>query len=201
MPDRNIFAERERGLEDEYFHKQEVMLIEKIRERMAMVEELRKMSAGEGEVDEEVVEALQDLGYRDTTIRLLHLVPLVQIAWAEDGVSLDERKAILDIAATRGVTPDTEAQAQLLKWLDQRPDESFFKDSLRAIRILLEALPADQRDATRHDLVEYCTQIARVSGGFLGFHKISATERHHLEEIARMIGSNREETVRRVLGS
>jgi len=200
MPDRNIFAERERGLEDEYFHKQEVLLIEKIRQRMAMEEELRRMSAGEVAVDEEVVEALQDLGYKDTTIRLLHLVPLVQIAWAEDGVSLDERKAILDIAEGRGVTSETEAYGQLTKWLDQQPSETFFKDSLRAIRILLEALPAESREATRHDLVEYCTQIARVSGGFLGFHKISGVERGQIEEIARMIGSNREETVRRVLG-
>ncbi len=198
MPDRNIFAERERGLEDEYFHKQEVMLIEKIRQRMAMEQELKKMSAGE--IDKDVVEALQDLGYTDTTIRLLHLVPLVQIAWAEDGVSLDERKAILEIAGTRGVTPDTDAHTQLSKWLDQRPGDLFFKDSLRAIRILLEALPEEKRAETRHDLVEYCTQIARVSGGFLGFHKVSDTERQQIEEIARMIGSSREETVRKVIG-
>lgn len=200
MPDKNIFADRERGLEDEYFRKQEVILIEKIRQRMAMEQELQKMSAGQGDIDQEVIEALQDLGYRDTTIRLLHLVPLVQIAWAEDGVSLDERKAIIDIAAARGVTPDTEAYKQLTKWLDERPAEELFKDSLRAIRILLEALPDDKRDATRHDLVEYCTQIARVSGGFMGFHKVSETERKQIEDIARMIGSSRDASVRKVLG-
>lgn len=50
---------------------------------------------------------------------------------------------------------------------------------------MLEALPPEQRAASRDDLVAYSTSIASVSGGILGLgNKVSPEERAMLERIA-----------------
>lgn len=201
MSDKNIFLERERGLEAEYFHKREQELIARMRERVAREEERLHMAEAIGVADEEVLEALQDLGYTADTVRLLSLLPLVQVAWAEGGVSEAERKMIFEIAETRGITLETTAYQKLSEWLTVEPPPEFFDNTLRAIRYMVEALPESQRAVSRQSLVEYCTKIAEVSGGILGFGKISDEERMAIARIATEIGQNREAAVKRVIES
>lgn len=199
MSDKNIFAEREHALEDEYFRKQEQELIEKMRERVARETDRQQMAEATGVADQEVLEALQELGYNAATVRLLYLVPLVQVAWAEGGVSDDERSMILEIAAARGITPDTAAYEQLTQWLDKEPSAEFFENTLRAVRVMIEALPEHHRANSRQSLVEFCTHVAEVSGGFLGLRKISDEERTMIARIATEIGQNRTNAVNQVL--
>lgn len=199
MSDKNIFEEREHALENEYFHKKEQALIAKMREKVAREEERHQMAETIGVADQEVLEALQELGYTTATVRLLYLVPLVQIAWAEGGVSEEEHTQILEFAAARGITPDTAAYDQLLEWLKQEPPQEFYDNTLRAVHYVIEALPEQQRTESRQSLVEYCTQIAEISGGILGFGKISDEERLLIARIATEIGQTRSDAVKRVI--
>lgn len=199
MPPQNFFEERQRGLENEYFHKKERELIEKMRAKVAREEDLQHMQEATGVADQEVLEALQDLGYTSDTIRLLSIVPLLQIAWAEGGVTDDERKMILEIANSRGITEGAQAYQQLMRWLETEPPQEFFDNTLRAVSYMIEALPPDQRQSSRQNLVEYCTQIAEVSGGILGFRKISDEERMLIARIATEIGQNRPVAVKQML--
>jgi hypothetical protein len=86
--------------------------------------------------DEEILQDLQDLGYTPETVMLLHLVPLVQMAWAEGGVSDSERALIVEAARARGVEAGSPADRQLAEWLTSRPSERLFERTLRAIRFL-----------------------------------------------------------------
>lgn len=199
MSPKNIFEERERGLENEYFHKKEMELIEKMRAKAAREEDQKQMQETTGVADREVLEALQDLGYTSDTIRLLSIVPLLQIAWAEGGVTDDERKMILEIASSRGIAEDTKAYQQMMQWLENEPPQEFFDNTLRAVSYMIEALPEDQRQSSRQNLVEYCTQVAEVSGGILGFRKISDEERLLIARIATEIGQNRPAAVKQLL--
>ena len=56
---------------------------------------------------------LQVLGFTPETVALLPLVPLVQMAWAEGGVSDAERRLILQFARTRGIEEGSGADRQL----------------------------------------------------------------------------------------
>lgn len=199
MSDKNIFSERERGMENEYFLKREQELIAKMRERVSREEERQQMAEAIGVADEEVLEALQELGYTADTVKLLSVIPLVQVAWAEGGVSAAERKLIYEVAASRGVTEGTTAFQKLNEWLTVEPPQAFFDNSLRAVSYLFESLPEDQRATSRQSLVEYCTRIAEVSGGILGFGKFSDEERMAIARIASEIGQNRETAVKRVI--
>ncbi len=200
MSDKDIFVEREHWLEEEYFRKKNQELIEQMHERQAREADLQRMSEATGVSDHETLEALQDLGFTAETVQLLHLVPLVEVAWAEGGVADRERELIFKVARSRGVQPGSVAHQQLSHWLDEKPSERFFESVLRAIRVLLELLPPAEREASRRDLIGYCSQIASVvSGGILGRAQITDEERVLIAHIATEIGQGREEAIRKVI--
>ncbi len=199
MSDKNTLSDRQRGLETEYFRKKEQELIEKMRRRTALDEDRRQMAEATGVADQEVLEALQELGYTASTIKLMPIVPLVQVAWAEGGVSADERRLIFEIAQARGITPDTPEYEQLAGWLAKQPSEEFYEKALQGLQLLIQSIPDDLRAASRQSLVEYCAQIAEVSGGILGFGKVSDEERRLIARIATEIGQTRKEAVKKVI--
>ena len=200
MSERDIFVEREHWLEEEYFRKKNQELVEKLRERQARETDRQRMSEITGVSDQEALEALQDLGFTADTVQLLHIVPLVEVAWAEGGVADRERELIVKVARSRGVEPGSLADVKLSHWLEEKPSDRFFQNTLRAIRVVLELLPEDQRAAGRKDLISYCSQIAEVvEGGILGRGRITDEERMLIAHIATEIGQGREEAVRQVI--
>jgi hypothetical protein len=200
MPDRDAFADRERAIEEAYFLKKEQELIEKLRRRAALEAERRKIAEELGVIDQEVIEALQDLGFTRETMPLLPLAPLVQVAWAEGGVTQRERELIFEIARSRGITAGSPADQRLTEWLDHKPSDEFFDSTLLAIRIVNQTLPPEQQTITSRDLLTYCASIAEASGGILGLgNKISEEERRLLAHIATELAQNREGAVKQVL--
>jgi hypothetical protein len=183
VTDRDAFAERGRSLEEEYFHRKEREVIDKMRVRAAAEEQRRHLGEKAGVADEDVLRDLQDLGYTPETVMLLHLVPLIQTAWAEGGVSEKERQLIVRAARSRGITEGTPCDQQLNMWLSTRPSDELFEKTLRAIRTILQAQPAEAREASERDLLSLATAIAAASGGIVGFHAVSAEERQILAHI------------------
>jgi hypothetical protein len=184
VTDRDAFAERGHSLEEEYFHRKEKEVIEKMRVRAAAEEQRRRLGEESGVADEDVLHDLQDLGYTPETVMLLHLVPLIQTAWAEGGVSQKARDLIVTAARSRGIVAGSPADQQLELWLARRPSDDLFEKTLRAIRTILEAQPADARAAGEKDLLSLATAIAAASGGIVGFRAVSDEERQILAHIS-----------------
>lgn len=185
MVERDVFGDRRRGLEEDYFRKKEKELIEKMRSRAEAEAERRRLGEQAGVADEEILQDLQALGYTADTVKLLHLVPFVQMAWAEGQVSDRERSLIIEAARSRGIDAGSPADRQLAGWLTERPSDDFFEKTLRAIGAILQARPPEERDAGQRDLVSYCTAIASASGGILGFGAITDEERQVLARISQ----------------
>ncbi|HUF23352.1 MAG TPA: hypothetical protein VMN81_04425 [Vicinamibacterales bacterium] len=183
MTDRDAFKDRGRGLEEEYFHRKEQELIAKMRERAEA--ETARQAIGEktGVADAQLLQDLQELGYTAGTVALLHVVPLVQMAWAEGRVSMRERDLIIEAARARGIESGSAADQQLAGWLATRPSDELFSTTLRAIGAMLESRPPEEREAGRKDLVSYLTSIASASGGVLGWGAVSDAERALLTRI------------------
>lgn len=182
MQDKDAFAERGRTLEEEYFRKKDRELIEKMKQSAAAEQARREMGERTGLTDPDMLRELEELGFTPETVALLPLVPLVQMAWAEGGITKDERRMLLDLAHRRGMAAGSPAERQLADWMDRRPDDSVFTRATRLIRAMLSA--GGQTDLTADDLVKYCEGIAAASGGILGIGKISAEERALLTSIA-----------------
>ncbi len=165
MEKRDAFKERQRGLETEYFKKQDMQLIEKLRKR-SHLDEIARALAEKLQVDDpELLKRVVDLGVTPGTGPALLLAPLVQVAWAEGRVSAAERRTILAIAAAGGIQEGSPAHALLLKWLDKKPPEALFETALTVIRAGLSVLPPAEREERVGRIIETCTRVARASGG------------------------------------
>ncbi len=188
MPQDRLFDDLGSSKETEYFRKKEQELIEKLKARAQFETERRKLSQATNITDEGILKDLHELGYTRETVTLLHLVPMVEVAWASGQVTRRERNLIFEAAQLRGITEDSVAYKLLRNWLDARPPEALFAGALPAIRAMLAALPLDARDAGKRSLVNYCTHIAAASGGILGFGQtICDAEWKLLEKIAAEI--------------
>lgn len=183
MTDKDAFKERGRALEEEYFRRKEQEVIAKLREKAAAEAARAELGAHTGVADAQILADLQELGYTAETINLLHLVPLVQMAWAEGHVSMRERDLIIEAARARGIEAGTPADTQLASWLTSRPSEALFTTTLRAIGAMLASRPEAEREASRKDLMSYLTSIASASGGVLGFGAVNDQERAVLERV------------------
>jgi hypothetical protein len=184
MADRDGISERGRAHEEDYFRKKDRELIEKMRQAAVAEQTRTALGAATGLQDPALLRELQDLGFTPETVKLLPLVPIVQIAWAEGGVTEPERRLIIDLARARGIAASSDADRQLAAWLDRPPAADVFTRATRLIRAML-ANPADAHtDLTAEELIKYCESIAAASGGVFGIGRISADERATLAKIA-----------------
>ena len=174
-----------RAHEEDYFQKKDRELIEKIRQQAKVQQQLRELAERVGVTDPEVSRELAELGFTLETVKLLPLIPVLEMAWAEGGVTPAERKMVVDVARARGVEEGSAADRQLVEWLDRRPEESVFRRAGRLINALFASgVPFN---LTPDDLLKYCEAIADASGGLFGIRRVSADERATLERIANEI--------------
>jgi hypothetical protein len=184
MAERDGLADQARKREEDYFRKRDRELIERMREAAAAEQTRKDLQAKTGLQDPELVRDLQELGFTPETISLLPLVPVLQVAWAEGGVSSAERKLIVNLARSRGVESASEADRQLTEWLDRRPAADVFERATRLIRAMLDRPGDTPTDVSVDGLIKYCENIASASGGMFGIGRISAEERAILAGIA-----------------
>jgi actin-like ATPase involved in cell morphogenesis len=193
MADKDIFKERERSLEEEYFRRHEAKLLEKLRER-GRLEEIAEALAVKLQVDQpELLRRIMALGVTLDTGAAFLLAPLVQIAWAEGKVSDRERETVLRIAGERGIEKTSPAYAQLVQWLRARPADELFDAAVEAIKAGLSVLPPEERADRVKRITEACREVAGASGGLsrlLGLGTgVSGEEESLLDRIAATLRS------------
>ena len=165
-----------------YFLKKDRELIEQMRQKAKAQEELRALGEEIGVTDPELSRRFADLGFTLETVRLLPLIPVIEVAWAEGGVTDAERKMVVDLARGRGIEAGSTADLQLTEWLARRPDDGLFRRAGGLISALVES--GGRVDVTPDDIIKYCEAIADASGGLFGIRRVSADERATLSRIA-----------------
>jgi hypothetical protein len=194
--DKDSFKERERAQEEGYFRAQDARLLEKLRED-ARLEEIVMALAEQLQVDNpELLRRVIVLGVTLDTGPAFLLAPLVQVAWSEGNVTERERDTVLRLAAARGVEAGSTAQAQLLKWLQERPANALFDTAMEVIRGGLALLPQEEREERLKHIVHACQEVAEASGGLakmLGLGSgVSGEEEALLEAIATTLRGSRQ---------
>ena len=164
---RDLFKERERGFEADYFRKQDEKLLAKMRER-AHLQEVAQALADKLRVDDaELLRRVIELGLSRENGAAILLAPLVQVAWAEGEVTERERAVVLETAAARGIEAGSPPWAQLEEWLAQRPSDALFETALEVMKAGLAVFPPDERDQRIREIVAGCRRVAEVSGGLM----------------------------------
>ena len=176
--------------EEEYFYRQDAELIGKMRKRAAAEEEHRLIANTAHTEDPKILEELEKLGYTHTTVMLLSLVPLVELAWVDGSVSPEERGRLLALAGERGIEENTPAHQQLVEWLDHCPSRAFFEGTWHTLEKLLESLPVDDRESGKNALIRSCKEFASATCAHIGWvGRVCAAKRELLRKSAHRLNS------------
>ena len=180
-----IFDDIAKGREDAYFRQKEAELAAKLRQRFHQQQDRERLVEEVGLHDQQILRTFEELGFSRDTAMILHLVPLVQVAWSDGSVTGAERAKIREVAALRGLAPGTPGYVMLESLLDTCPSPGAVDVCWRVIKAMFTAWPEEKRQAFEVSLPAYAAEVASVSGGLLGFGSISAEERTALQRIAR----------------
>ncbi len=175
--------------EDDYFRKQDRELIERMRQAAAADQAQRALREKSGVQDPELLREFAQLGFSAETVGLLPLVPILQVAWADAGITPAERALIVEVARSRGIADGSAADRQLSEWLTRRPAPDVFSRAGRLISAMLTAHDGTAEGWSSDDLLQQCERIAAASGGILGVGKVSATERAAIEQVQSALRS------------
>jgi hypothetical protein len=120
---------------------------------------------------------LKDLKVPRDAYRVVSLLPLVYVAWADGRVQQSERSLILRIAKERGLLDHGGAEA-LERWLSDKPTRQQLMSNLAALNELAhsdhpmaQGFGADEEQL----LLAWCQDVADAAGGLLGL-RVARTE-------------------------
>lgn len=183
-----IFDDRKRALEEEFFRKQEEKLLERLRAERRQQEGRAELQRATGIADPALLDKLLALRIDAASLAAFSLVPLVEVAWADAELDDKERQAVLQAAEGSGVAPASAERALLESWLASRPPERLFRAWEEYTASLAGALDPAQRARLKEEVVGRARRVAEAAGGFLGMAKVSEPERKVLERLEKAFG-------------
>jgi hypothetical protein len=190
MPDKEFLFDLRRAREEEYFHKKEQALEENNRQRALRQADKAKLAAVIGIFEEDLLTELLVNGFTPETIRLLYLIPALEVAWVDGFLSRNERARMLEFGRIEGVEEGSPAYDELWSWLNDKPTVDFFESTLWLIGRVCGLQSPAVREATVRKVTSYCSQIAEASGNWLGLG--SKVSRPEAAIIDRIVGQLRE---------
>lgn len=185
----NSLKDRGRGLEEEFFRKQDAKLLEQLRQRKAQEDARAALAQASGIKNPAVLDKLAALGLNAETVAALSLVPLVEVAWADGKLDDKERTAVLEGASRSGVTAGTPAHGLLAGWLQQKPEARLLTTWTHLVEGLRGSMTAAEVESLKTSLLDTARAVASASGGILGLgSKVSGPEERVLRELERAFG-------------
>jgi hypothetical protein len=163
-----ILKQQGRLLEDEFFAKQDAVLIEKLRELERMEKTQEALSSVSGITNEKILKHLVELDVHADLLATLTLVPLVEVAWADGEVQEQERLIILAESTRLGMKAGSVDYVLLEKWLTRPPPEKMLNAWIVYIRGLCEVLPPEEIGEIKNTFLSRARKVAECTGSFLG---------------------------------
>lgn len=149
------------------------------------VAKLTSLADAVGTDDREVLDRLTLLGFTPDSARVLDVLPLVHVAWADGKIQPAERAAVLAVLEERNIERASDARLLIETLLETRPSETYLAQSLQLLHLLARSTGADPTS-----VVELCTRVAEASGALFGIgSKVTAKERELIARIAKALGS------------
>ena len=164
---KDMFAERGRSLENEFFYKVDQELKRKFREQQDAEYTRESLAAASGISDNTVLEELRLAGIRAETLAAVSLVPLIQVAWADGNLAEQERCEILSAAKEDGMSEDQPAFQLLGQWLERAPNSRLSAAWNDYISALAQVLSLDAMKVLKQNLWRRACAVAEAEGGIL----------------------------------
>lgn len=165
----------EKAHEEEYFRKQNAELAAKLKSRLQMSQA--------GVKDDGLASELTQAGFNKDSVRALFIVPLIDVAWADNHIQPEERAEILKIVEAKGIEKTSEAYSLISGWLEKKPSDEKY---VRAQILLKPAIEDLKKSGQGADwILDAATKVAEATGGLFGIgFRISKEERDVLRKIS-----------------
>jgi hypothetical protein len=119
---------------------------------------------------------LKELGVDKSAARVVGLLPLVYVAWADGKVQKAERESILHAAREMGWL-EGGGDAVLERWLTTRPTDAQLKTGIALLNHLAKDKAYDGLDADDLQmLLLLCRDVANSAGSFFGIGRAQSDE-------------------------
>jgi hypothetical protein len=133
--------------------------------------------------DADVIRALADLGMDEQSVRALPLLPLLQVAWADGEIQVEERQLIQKIASERFDLGE-EGERLVANWLRYPPTTDYLRRGREALSMVAGREGSGFDHELRGDVLALAKRVAKASGGLFGIGAVSKAEQDALNLIA-----------------
>ena len=182
----DFLSKRGAALEESFFRRRDAELLEEMKKSMATDSQRDALIKSSGISDNALLDRFIELKLSADTVAALSLVPLIQVAWADNKLESQEREAVLAAAAESGVAKDKPAYKLLLGWLEKEPEVEILDTWKEYVKALSGVLAAEDRASFRDGIFARVTKIAESTGGILGVgNKVSTGEQAVIEDLMK----------------
>jgi hypothetical protein len=182
MP-RNTFHKRASALEDEFFHRIDQKLVERLRQQHDREVDENALTIATGIADRSLLDELISLEITSKSLIAFSLFPAIYVAWADGHVETAERKAVLKSATQLGVISESAAYQLLQSWLRTKPSPELFRAWVDFIHALRPTLSPKAFRELHEGVIGRSRKVAGAAGGIFGIHKVAKSEHAAIEKL------------------
>ena len=180
MTHKNVFAQRERALENEFFYEVDKKLLDDLRQKLAQ-EEAKEALAVAGHIDDAtLLDELVESGIRPESLAAVNLIPLILVAWSTHKLPEKERLTVLQAGADEGVHEQSPAYELLEHWLRNEPTDNLAHVWEHYVQTLSNTLTDDAFAALKKQVMSRAQAVAKSARGMLGFGRLAPEEERTL---------------------
>jgi hypothetical protein len=180
---KEFLGDREQALETEFFRKQEVVLLDKLRAKLDHDTHKKALADNSAITDDAVLEHLVSLGIHANTLTALSIIPLLAVGWADGSIRPAERNTVIAAAVEHGIARGSEAWLLLERWLDEPPDEEIIAAWEAYMAAVAKSMDSASRARLKDQILAHAREIAEAAGGTLGIAPVSPGERSMLQRL------------------
>jgi hypothetical protein len=172
--------DRRKAQEEDYFRKLNAEAAAKLKAKSDL--------AQAGIQDSSLIEHLTKAGFDSDSARALYLLPLVDVAWADGRVQKEEQSEILGLMEKAGISKDSKAYAQMIRWMEKGPSDQSFLQARSLLEPIVAELKKSGKDVSSW-VLEAAEKVAGVTNSLfgLGSRMISKEEKAYLDSLVGKI--------------
>lgn len=184
MADADAFKNRCRSLENAFFSDLDQKLMRELQDKLSAEEAVKKLKDQSGISDQAALRALHELGITSQALSAFRVFPLIAVAWADGDADQQEVTAVRMIAQ-RHLAKGSEAALLLERWLTEKPSPEMLATWESCAEVVLAS---PQSNSLKSQLIEEINEVARASGGVLGFAAKTKSESDVIARVKRALG-------------
>jgi hypothetical protein len=179
-----ILNDRRRALENSFFALRDQQLLEQLKSDADAEAQLQELASASGIEDRQVLEELVAAGVTAETMAALSLVPLVQVAWADDTMDDREKEAIMAAAKEEGLGKQNPSYQLLEQWLSVSSSPALLDSWTEYVSTLIANLSDTAAENLKQTTLSRARRVAEAAGGFMGMgNKVSSEEQAILDRL------------------